>query len=55
VLGSNSLPYSYDAFRLARHVDTASSTSERVFERLPAVELQAAQGPTPLDVVDFPG
>jgi hypothetical protein len=57
VLGSNGLPFSYHAFRLAGHVDVASSTAERVSSGslLASSETRSDQLPLDLDIVDFPG
>jgi hypothetical protein len=56
VLVSNGLSYSYDAFRVAEQVDTASSTSERVSSgSLLSSSKPRRTNPLDLDIVDFPG
>jgi len=56
VLGADGLPYAYDAFRLAGHVD-AASTPERVSSDslLPSPEPRRNQLLLDLDIVDFSG
>ncbi len=61
VLGSSGLPYTYDAFTLVGHVDTAafaaSDTLEGVWNQdlLPRPEPRTDQYPLDLDILDFPG
>jgi hypothetical protein len=61
VLGSSGLPYTYDAFSLAGHIDperfAATQTLEGVWNDhlLPTPQPRTEQYPLDLDVVDFPG